>query len=737
LRIGSSPLAEETAMPRTASRQPSAPKASIASGEVVLRGTSITLSTRTKLAEDEHRSASVLGHRVPVSLSDDRKSLVFDTSTLPAGRHVLRADGLTMATGAKLPSYELEFVVVDSRAPIPEGVALHHATRISVDDLEIRRLAMDGIPDGAYVDVFKAEERGSSKPVQLAFDERGRKVDVDKLLAQVASRRLEAYGRVHPVLHETMSRQKVVPVAVWFADDEREQVEKSSKRATARRPKAELEAVKRWQASAERLRPAVEALGLEIDRVDEHAPVMYGVASSAAVRELAGHEAVAMVFLHSEEGVLDLGDSIAIANSDDAHSAGFDGTGVNVAVYEDGPDDTSNLSITARYKTNPATSFHSRHTHGIIKNVEKSKPHGHAPDCNLHSANSMDLDAIRWAAQDRGCTVISQSFHRDAEQTSSGLSFDDVYKDWLALHWPYPTICEAAGNGADDEFVNHKGYNRLTVANHNDTASGMASDTCFRNPASSHGDRELPEIAANGTDVTAVGLTLSGTSMAAPAVAGAVACTQEANGTLKSWPEGCRAILLASAWRNPDGGTWRSDLIAGLDGVDGSGALDTKAAVDIARSRSSRNGAPRRRGFDVGTSVSSDYGSDGFSTYSYKIAVPRTTLWPRVKVALAWDSKVTTFDFFGIHIPLSSALTVDLDLHVRDSRGNQVAVSNTYDNSYEIAEFAAAPGETYDIKIRRWSGTDDVWYGVAWTVTGFDIFFDHLATAGTVISRRG
>jgi hypothetical protein len=77
------------------------------------------------------------------------------------------------------------------------------------------------------------------------------------------------------------------------------------------------------------------------------------------------------------------------------------------------------------------------------------------PTCNLHPANSMDLDAIRWAAQDCGCTVISESFHRDSEQTASTLSFDDHYlsfddhyKDNLVLHWPYPTICEAAGNGA-------------------------------------------------------------------------------------------------------------------------------------------------------------------------------------------------------------------------------------------------------------------------------------------------
>ena len=94
----------------------------------------------------------------------------------------------------------------------------------------------------------------------------------------------------------------------------------------------------------------------------------------------------------------------------------------------------------------------------------------------------MDLAAITWAAHTRGCTVISQSFHRDAEQTDSGLSFDDMYKDWLVLHWPYPTILQAAGNGPSTEFVNHKGYNSLTVANHDDTAAALASDSVVAQP---------------------------------------------------------------------------------------------------------------------------------------------------------------------------------------------------------------------------------------------------------------
>jgi hypothetical protein len=44
-----------------------------------------------------------------------------------------------------------------------------------------------------------------------------------------------------------------------------------------------------------------------------------------------------------------------------------------------------------------------------------------------------------------------------------------------------------------------------------------------------------------------------------------------------------------------------------------------------------------------------------------------------------------------------------------------VAYSSSWDNSYEIAEFPAHRGKTYTIKIRRWSGTDSTWFGIAWS----------------------
>jgi hypothetical protein len=113
------------------------------------------------------------------------------------------------------------------------------------------------------------------------------------------------------------------------------------------------------------------------------------------------------------------------------------------------------------------------------------------------------------------------------------------------------------------------------------------------------------------------------------------------------------------------------------------------------------------------------------------VQVPSLFWFPKVKVALAWDSKVTSF--FGI--PLASTLTVDLDLIVRDSRGVQVASAASWDNSYEVVEFSAVRGETYEIVVRRWSGTDNVWFGIAWAATGIPLFFESVQLEPRILSR--
>ena len=249
---------------------------------------------------------------------------------------------------------------------------------------------------------------------------------------------------------------------------------------------------------------------------------------------------------------------------------------------------------------------------------------------------------------------------------------------------------------------------------------GMSYQDASNNTVNDLGIVLGEETLINGTSVTTVGLTKSGTSMASPAAAGCAALIQNVDGTLKSWPEGCRAILLAGAKKNVAGKTWWQDVVADVDASDGAGAVDALEAVAITKQRRWRNASGTTKGWDVGTLRSSDIGSNKRTTFSYFVKLSSGVLAPRhVKVALAWDSKIQTIQlpFIG-ELLLGSSLTVDLDLQVFDSHGTQVGYSGSWDNSYEIAEFDGKPGETYTIKIRRWSGSDDVWYGIAWTVTG-------------------
>lgn len=705
--------------------------------EVLFPDVSIVIESPESLDPESAQGGIVVrGVRGQVALS--RKGRIATWSAegaLPPGHHLLLIRGLLTDKSQRIEEdLQIPFFVTDSKAKVPGTVRVESMTRLRVQDLRTERLATDRRPPGKYIEVMKTSNRKTGAPVELAFDETGRRVEPERIFQRILENRVRKFGKLHETLHTRLQKtdsKTRIPVALWLLSEEAlEMGEKAVKGPITRPPKQELARRKAIARVSRGFVGQLERLyGERGFRADALAPVVYAELTREEIQAIVKVPEVVAAFFHEPEGIEDLGDSIAIANSDDVHSMGYKGSGVKVAVWEDSPDVTTDLSITARYKASGfSTSQHARHTHGIVKNIEKNKPHGHAPSCSLHSANTKDLDALRWAAIDKGCTVISQSFHRSSEPGSASMSYDDIYKDWLALRWPYPTICQVAGNywqgdsdniqPPSDEYVNHKGFNGLTVGNHDDNATAMAGDSVFRNPSSVHGDRELPEIAANGTAVTTVGLTMSGTSMASPAAAGCAALIQNVDGTLKSWSEGCRAILLAGAKRNIVGNTWWQDVLANVDASDGTGAVDALEAVNIAKQRRSRNAAATMKGWDVGTLRSSDIGSDMRTTFSYFVKLSTGIFAPNhVKVALAWDSKITTFSILGINLMLST-LALDLDLQIFDSRGTQVGYSGSWDNSYEIAEFQGKPGETYTIKIRRWSGTDDVWYGIAWTVTG-------------------
>ena len=708
---------------------------SIRPNEILVNNVAITLESARPMDTDVVRkSLGVEGVDGAVRTYNAGKRAIWTPrAPMRPGRYqfqisdVLAKSGSLLSSGGVIP-----FTVARSAGRIPSAVAIESMVRFRIERNGTHSLPLFEEATGKYVELLKGENRRKNVPVALAFDQSGRAVDAERLLAEAEVTRARTYGKLHEELYRAMREGRPnerMPVAIWLWTDPQLLDRTRPTRAVRRKPRSLEPAQRAIEQAVKRGTAVLSRLKARTIRISRTAPVIFARLTRDEVKALAADKSVSALFLYDPEGIEDLVDSMAIANSDDVHALGIRGSGIRVAVWEDGPDSTTNLSIAGRFQTNPDTSDHSRHVHGIIRNIQTGAARGHARSCRLFSANDKDLDALDWAVEDQECTVINQSFHRSAEPRNGTLSFDDVYKDWLALRWPYPTICLAAGNywaGDDDdidppsdEYVNHKGFNSLAVGNHNDDASDMSSSSVFRNPTSTHGDRELPEIAANGTSVTAVGLTKSGTSMASPAAAGVAALLQDTNGTLQHWPEGCRAILLAGATRNVVDSTWWLDVSANVDASDGSGAVNALESHQIALSRRSRNASATRRGWNVGSLQSADFNGSGLSTFDYKVKVPIGILGPRkVKVALAWTSKVSTFSILGFTIPLTSKLTVDLDLKVFDSAGNQVGYSGSYDNSYEIAEFVGNPGQEYTIRIRRWSGTDRVFYGIAWTVTG-------------------
>jgi len=709
--------------------------------EVIAPGRSIELSLSAPVEARAAQSSIFVTHAgktVPIRVElAQRGRVVWVHLPDPLyGACELGVSELISRSGERLVAkYRRTFVVVPISGVVAKELRVEHAVRLVIDDLHVLRLPAGTSSPTGHVDVVKAVHRTKGTPVELAFDERGNRVDIERRLAELAKRRAERYGKIHETLFERLAQAKPSerhPVVVWpRLELPPAPYEKPADRRSTEPPAGEKRLLAQVQKASTALHAVLKRSKIKCEArrgATTGLPCLRATATADQIRRLSDHQAVGAILFDDTSAVTDLGDSINVARSDRAHLAGFDGTGIRVAVWEEGPSVTTNLVFAGRFTTSPAASNHARLTSAVVKNTEANLPHGHAPDCDLYSANTFGTDALRWAVRDQHCTVVSQSFHRSSEASGSALQSDDLLKDWLALRWPYPTILQAAGNfwlgdsdgisPPEDEFVNHKGYNSLAVGNHNDNANAMSGDSVFRNPTTTHGDRELPEIAANGTTVSANGQTMSGTSFAAPAAAGVAALLQDVDGVLCSWPEGCRAILLASAGRNVRDGTWWQDVVSRTEARDGAGAVDAMEGVRIAQQRRFGGAPATRRGWDVGTLSSSVVGSDRLVTFRYRVSVPSLLFSPTVKVALAWDSAVTSSG----DTATASTLTVDLDLLVRDSAGVHVAASASWDNSYEVVEFAARRGETYEIVIRRWSGTDSVWYGVAWTVTGFTLF---------------
>ena len=157
--------------------------------------------------------------RSRIALDKRRRVVTVHLDAGAIGSHEIVISELLGAKGEELvEEYRLPFSVVPIAGKIPGDMRVEHAVRLVVDQLNITRVAPGEGSRAGYVDVVKAVHRTKGTPVDLAFDDRGERVDFDKQLAELAQRRAEKYGQIHETLFHQIEHAKEddrVPIVVW------------------------------------------------------------------------------------------------------------------------------------------------------------------------------------------------------------------------------------------------------------------------------------------------------------------------------------------------------------------------------------------------------------------------------------------------------------------------------------------------------------------------------------------
>jgi hypothetical protein len=589
---------------------------------------------------------------------------------------------------------------------------------------ESNGLSSDGLSSGGLVVVnsapaeypllgktafdFKVMDNRSGAIYSVTLDKDGQKLDAAQLTADEQAAYVAKYGRLEPELagqlagaSVNVADSKPIEVIIWlkeplYAGPQRPALDDNKALATEGKQIAFFAQVDVQRAAAVTavVAPAADKLtklGYKV-ATDQYAPVLYAALTPQAIKEVAGWDEVDQVYLSRiNQPALEIARSTI--GADAVNGRGITGSGIKVAQIEvGGRIATSNPYLSGvtqdtSYVCGSASS-HSTAVAGIIRSTNTSR-RGIASGVSLWaggSCNGIDSEIQNrsTAAMNWGARALNLSFQKDISLIPGA---NDRFYDSMVIN-NYRTIVSAAGNnGSGNGNVASPGlaYNVITVGNFDDkntvgwSGDTMDSTSSWRDPISTHSDREKPEVAAPGANINSTttsspwtGATGSGTSYAAPMVTGVSALLIQRNSGLSAWPEAIKAILMATAVHNIEGATRLSEY-------DGAGGIVADRADDVARSVDGIWGA---QGYSCSTAASLD------ATTMYLYGGTRT------RVVITWDNNPSYSSY-------ASKPSADLDLQVVNSSGSVVASSVSWDNTYEIVDFTPSSTGNYKLRVTR------------------------------------
>lgn len=566
------------------------------------------------------------------------------------------------------------------------------------------------------------------------------------------------YGKLQPALYErlqAMREYETVTVTIWVAAPPGKSLAEQQAAAfatlTARYPQAR-EAMDRSgkpmdvdapalaeriyeeyvqilsAETASRIRPLVKALeaqGFAV-RTAEGLPSVTVTLSKRSVEELAARDDVGAIYL-SEGGKRHLLLSSAVPTNlaPTVWARGYDGTGVDIAVLEDGNVDFTSNSVACPAGTNNcfqqpgatrwAVHGEDWHTTLVASTAASNHPiyRGMAPGATVMSAGIWgpdrqdDIDALIWAL-DQGAEVVNISYGWCPGSTQ----MDDIDRafDYYARARGKLFVVAAGNNTAacPFDFVDSpaKGWNVLSVGaydDHNDSDwsnDEMADFSCWDNPSSPNGDHEKPEVVAPGVNITGIEMdgnlrTEGGTSFAAPQVTGLAALLIDRHWSLNFWPDANKAIIMASATHNIEGST---GIPSGQDLRDGAGGINAALADTVAQTRNLSEVNPCTDSCWWGFYITNDASDFPVDSYLYRYFTAHRGDF--IRIAIAWWANADCASESDCNF---DRLDTDLHLGIQDPDFEWVpgAWSASWDNNYELVEFVAPKTGTYRIAVYK------------------------------------